>query len=160
MNDLQKECEALKEKLVELEARIKEEQNNDDEWPKLGDKYWCESPCDDSGVFQALWTNHYSDFHSKTTGNCFRTQEEAEFHLERLKVMAELERLSDNDGKCFTDMWAIHTNGKVVYPICYIKSTGTPYIFKTESKVLKAIETIGEERLKKYWIGVKEAKNE
>lgn len=156
MNDLQKELEALKEKFAELEMLIKKEQNNDDEWPRMGDRYWCESPGNDSGIFMARWTDHHADFHRKATGNCFHTQEEAKFHLERLKVMAELERLSDNDGKEFTDVWTIDEDGSNCFPICSVNSVSTPYIFTNRIRALEAIEKIGEERLKKYWFGVKE----
>lgn len=156
MNDLQKELEALKEKFAELEMLIKKEQNNDDEWPNVDNQYFAVTSTFEDHIEQITWRGDFADNHYWITGNCFRTQEEAEFHLERLKVMAELERLSDNDGKEFTDVWAIDEDGSNCFPVCSVNSVSTPYIFTNRIRALEAIKKIGEERLRKYWFGVKE----
>lgn len=96
-------------------------------------------------------------------GNVFLTEEDAEFAVERLKVIAELKKYAKeiND-----EGWNIHIGAK--YRICYsfvskrvgvcsdftIKASGL--YFESKEKAEDVIEEVGEERIKKYYFGVKE----
>lgn len=164
MNVLLGKIEALEKELSWLKQQV------EDEWPKMGDEYFAVTPtycCSDDGVEidesyveQITWKGYVTDDFYRLTGNCFRTEEEARFHLERLKVMAELEQLSDNDGKEFTGVWTIDEDGESIFPICNVNSVGTPYVFSSKCNAYEAIKKIGEERLRKYWFGVKEVYDE
>ena len=90
-------------------------------------------------------------------GNCFQTRAEAKFALERLKVLYELKMLANG----FNPLKERKDGYILGYDLSFkkveiVSTYGAGYIFndipfETESKAQKAIETIGEERLKKYY---------
>lgn len=86
----------------------------------------------------------------------FKTREEAEFEAERTKVLRELEKFAF-DSKS-------HGGG---YFICYdydlnqlltIKTTFKRHelYFESEEKAKEAIDNVGEDRVKKYYLGVQD----
>ena len=97
-------------------------------------------------------------------GNCFKTKEEAEHMVEKLKVIHELQKFAyeNNEGEI---EW-----GNKCYYLCYDHLVGKieiseniffqflPFnIYFTSRKIaLMAIETIGEDRIKKYYFDVEE----
>ena len=97
-------------------------------------------------------------------GNCFKTKIEAEHMLETLKVIHELQKFAyeNNEGEI---EW-----GNKCYYLCYDHLVGNieiseniffqflPFnIYFTSRKIaLKAIETIGADRIKKYYYDVEE----
>lgn len=95
-------------------------------------------------------------------GNCFKTKEEAEFALERQKVITELKRfalehnekeIDWSDGK---PKWLIYSNRNHV-GVKYVNLLKENNIYFTSEKITQAaIKEIGEERLKKYYFEVKE----
>lgn len=94
-------------------------------------------------------------------GNYFKTREEANFEVERLKVLEELKEFSyefsDEEWKnkaitkyllsynCINNNIVISYLGSFKYNDIY---------FKTREDAKKAIENIGEDRLKKYYFKV------
>lgn len=96
-------------------------------------------------------------------GNCFKTEDEAKFALEKLKVITELKRfaIEHNEGE-------IDWNSKIqnIYCLYYREHRGdieADYfcsrlwdgVFFTSKKIAEqAIKEIGEERLKKYYFEV------
>ena len=95
-------------------------------------------------------------------GNCFKTKEEAEFALERQKVITELKRfaLEHNDKEIdWSDgkpKWLIYSNRNHV-GFKYVNLLKENNIYFTSEKITQAaIKEIGEERLKKYYFEVKE----
>lgn len=95
-------------------------------------------------------------------GNVFLTEEDAEFARERLKVIAELKRYA----KEFSDgEWKDNKTQKyyIVYRYSddYIRSILTytskdsVLYFESPEKIQEAIDAVGEERIKKYYFGVK-----
>lgn len=98
------------------------------------------------------------------SGNCFRTREEAEFYKEKLLVTAELQRFADehngeidweDDSSLKYYLYYDYADEKVLIDFSYfIKHSDI--IFSNENICQQAIETIGEERIKKYYLGVKE----
>lgn len=92
-------------------------------------------------------------------GNCFKTREEAEFALERQKVIVELERyaLKHND-PTKEPTWELGYNRKekAIHSIEYIDNFVSSIRFTSGNLVDEAIETIGEDRLKKYYFGIVE----
>ena len=161
--DERKQLMALCEKAIKKE-----------EWPKVGDKYWYVTGTGD--ILLHTYGNGSYDVARKSIGNVFRTKKEAEFHAEYLKVCAELERLTDwEEG----DRYYCIGCYRVPHTVCYAYGTGdillhtlgdesynvkckahglreSQYGFKSEESAQKAIDTIGEDRLKKYYFRVKE----
>lgn len=92
-------------------------------------------------------------------GNCFKTREEAEFALERQKVIVELERyaLKHND-PTKEPTWELGYNRKekAIHSIEYIDNFVSSIRFTSSNLVDEAIETIGEDRLIKYYFGIVE----
>lgn len=99
----------------------------------------------------------------RSIGNMFLTIEDAEFARERLKVIAELEKYA----KEFSDEeWMNPRIGKNYITFDYedhvikigyvIYSKGNDIYFESKEKAQEAIEAVGEDRVKKYYLEVKE----
>lgn len=117
-----------------------------------------------SGIVQeGIWRNDDSNFDmERRIGNTFLTIEDAKFASERLKVIAELKKYA----KEFSDEeWS---NAKLPkYYISYSYGSGlgvcaswivknSKLYFESKEKAQEAIEWVGEDRIKKYYLGVKE----
>ena len=100
-------------------------------------------------------------------GNCFQTEEQAEFMVDKLRVIHELEKFAyenneeeidwndTNQEKLYLTMNYTDKCIDVFYTYGWIYSPSNIYF--TSKKIAKeAIETIGEERIKKYYFGVNE----
>ena len=90
-------------------------------------------------------------------GNAFLTKEEAEFELERRKIEAVMRKYSrpfKYEERNYYIEYQYDRDMLVISVYHYI-NMGIPY-FESEEIVQKAIDEIGEDRLKKYWFGVKE----
>lgn len=115
-------------------------------------------------VKETVWVNTDADNEKLSIGNAFLTEEDAEFARERLKVIAELKKYA----KEFSDEdWARNSYVQKYY-ICYdwsnneisanynyYVSYGDQLLFESREKVQEAIAAVGEERIKKYYFGVK-----
>ena len=153
--------EELKQKYTELEAMIKsfeeqqrEEQQEEAEFPKEGNTYYLINS--NGSIHPEIYESEY-DREAYLIGNCFRTQEEAEFAVEQFKVIAEMKRCGV--------VWKTNKDSETLYTllcnneeICIHGSSASNLIpifwFPTEEAAQKAIDTIGKERLLKYWFGV------
>lgn len=144
--NLQEELKALKERIVELEELAKEEQ----EFPRDGDVYWLINT--DGETNWVRW--HGAEIENKrlSFGNIFRTEEEAEFAAEKLKVEAELRKFSkpfEIWGDNFVMVFDGAFSEQAIKNMSIINMQGAIY-FESEEKVRQAIESIGEERINKY----------
>lgn len=100
-------------------------------------------------------------------GNCFKTEEEAEHRLEKIKVIHELKKFAYENNEREID-WNNFSQNKfcLIYDyedeeICidyYSYSKNNPFnIYFTSNKIaIEAIKTIGEDRIKKYYFDVEE----
>lgn len=95
-------------------------------------------------------------------GNCFKTEEEAQHMAEKLKIINKLKELSnikfsENKGKYY-----IYYNFRENRVLCtetnYVKIIPFEVCFKTREDCQKAIDTIGEDNLKKYYFDVEKEK--
>lgn len=98
-----------------------------------------------------------------STGNCFKTEEEAKFRLEQMKVYNELKNFADDNNeeidweKIDIEKYYITydcKNNKL--DNCYIftfQRIGEIY-FSSQELVEQAIEKVGADRIKKYLFGV------
>ena len=150
--NVQDEIKALKERIAELEEQAKEEQ----EFPQVGDTYW---RIDDKGsVDNNFYKDYYTDNHRQAIGNFFQTEQQAEFAVEKLKVEAELRKFS-RPFKCGEISHYIFLNTDIecldVAGLSYSQYQGTIY-FESREKANEAVESVGEERIKKYIFGVED----
>ena len=152
MNKLE-ELENKIKKLSDEIERLKAEKN--EVWkPKCGDKYWLLSHI--GYVVQVRWSGDDYEDNIYAIGNAFRTQEEAEFRAEQLKVEAELRRFArpfeENEQNVILKY--AHDTNKLLTGHHLYSQYGNIY-FDSEEVAYKAIETVGEERIKKYYFGIK-----
>ena len=159
-----KRIEDIEKELAELKESIKEEdENNQFCWiPEFGEKYyWIANygePLPD------IWTSPSYNEDRLAIGNVFKTKEEAGFEVERLKVIHELRQYAEPrdaqwDGKndhyyitCTT--FNSYENRINVYSSPLYKHHDI--YFSSFFRAWEAIEAVGKERVKKYYLGVKE----
>lgn len=130
--------------------------------PECDKNYWI---INGSRVVNSSWDNDNVDYRRYEIGNCFKTEKDAEFALEKLKVEAELRRFAEENNECEID-WTDRKQNK--WLICYNYDsknidTGyddtlrTHYIYFSSKEIAKqAIKHIGEERLKKYYFRIED----
>lgn len=99
----------------------------------------------------------YTDYdeQARDIGNAFLTREEAEFEVERRNVEAILRKYSRpfKSGE-FNCMVKYDTDNNMVFTsVARFHDLGVP-VFASNEVAAKAIDEIGEDRLKKYWFGV------
>lgn len=126
---------------------------------KKGDTYYVISGYNE--VIETTWIKYNIDNNSREIGNAFLTKAEAEFEVERRKVETEMLRLGGtrkiNELKSnIVYTIQMHFGLKYVYVRSFdIKQAPIGVIFFNYRKqAIKALETIGEYRIKKYIFGV------
>ena len=150
--NLQDEIKALKDRIAELEQQAKQEK----EFPQDGDTYWCVV----DGLLSnwSIYEGDYIDRGRKQSGNFFRTREQAEFTVEKLKVEAELRKFSrpfkEDEYNYFIQIHPSHNN-IVVESDDFYQTQGTIY-FESTTIANEATDTVGEDRIKKYIFGVED----
>lgn len=151
--NIQERIEALETEFNEKIKTLKEEAQQRDEFPKRGEKYYFIESSGDVGWF--LWGEYGFCLRAQDIGNIYKTEEQAEFTVEKLKVEAELrkfsrpfERGSLNFLMCFDtdeDKIYIETKRFMVQGAFY---------FESILQLDEAIKSVGVERIKKYIFGV------
>ena len=150
--NLQEELKALKERIAELEELAKEER----EFPQDGDVYWYINPL--GFAFHDEWSGFITERHKIEIGNVFKTKEQADFAVEKLKVEAELRKFSRpfEYGKFnYCLLFDIDGNNFRTDVTSYCPSQGAIY-FESEEKTQQAVSVVGKERIKKYIFGVED----
>ena len=144
--------EELEKELAELKSKVKE----GPKFPEYGDIYWC---IDAEGI---VYVNNFegiqADRNILEIGNVFKTAEEAEFAVEKLKVEAELRKYSkpfecgEINQYIFldTDSDRIDVENRYYFP-----TQGTIY-FDSKEKAQQALKSVGADRIKKYIFGVED----
>ena len=150
--NLQMEINSLKQRITELEQQAKREQ----EFPQYGDTYWCINAY--GGVSKETWDGYDIEKDMLVIGNGFRTEQEAEFVVEKLKIEAELRKFS----RPFVEG---EENNHIKYrrsvdELSVSISLGYQYqgvfYFESREKAQQAIQSVGVERIKKYIFGVED----
>ena len=149
--NLQDELKALKERIAELEELAKEER----EFPQDGDTYWYINPL--GFAFHDEWSGFISEGHKIEIGNVYKTKQQADFAVEKLKVEAELRKFSrpfiegeDNWYMALGDAFEIYYMNDSIDPI-----QGVIY-FDSLKRAHQATGEIGADRIKKYIFGVED----
>lgn len=140
----------LDELKIELKKLINHELR-----PKRGDKYYYVNSFGD--VYGDEWDDSVADIDRLGIGNVFKTEKEAEFEVERLKILAIMKKYSKpfvkDEDNYYTGFNRI--NGGISRNPSLIYDFGV-YYFESEKMALKVIDEIGEDRLKKYYFRVEE----
>lgn len=124
---------------------------------KDGDRYWYINTI--NNISYDTWTKDAWDLTVRESGNAFLTYDEAKFELESRKCEAIMLKYGRRTFKYEDDNFLLRFNNadkKVfveVWRTCQFQ--GSIY-FDTEELAQKAIDEIGEERLKKYVFQVEE----
>ena len=150
--ELQKLKEEFEERIRELEVKY----NPKEEWPSHGEIYWAINAKGENSAY--YWVDDGFDKTALENSAIFRTEEEAEFEAERLKVLRELEKI----GKPFEidgNNWSFCLNREYDFVFStnysYDEKFGS-YYFNTEDEAKEAVQKIGADRIKKYLFGVEE----
>lgn len=129
----------------------------------LKDGDWCFFLTESGTIMKGIWRDDSGDHNRIRLGNVFLTKEDAEFTVERLKVIAELKKyakeFSDEEwlNQSIVKHYIIFDYEDHVINIGYVCFTKVSDIyFESEEKAQEAIKAVGEDRIKKYYLGVKE----
>lgn len=135
--------------------------------PKNKDLYWYIS---NDGEIHSWNFNKKFNTSSLNFGNCFQTKKQAKFMVEKLRVIHELQKFAFENNEEEIDwnnkdqrkyyLILTCTGGKNRYmDATYtfeLRSVPFNVYFTSEKLAKKAIETIGEDRIKKYYFGVED----
>lgn len=131
-------------------------------WPQVGDKYYYIAtpskfqmiPC----IYDHTYENDTVDKNLQLMNNFFRTEEDAKFEYERLRILHELKELSDDDQPWngIAEHWHIMHNCLGANPYILqnsqFRSMNVIY-FKSYESAENAVKTIGKDKIKKYLFG-------
>ena len=170
--DALKRIETLEKELAELKKQLEEEKSKKLARrfkPELGENYWY---IDSEGVVQKdklidmikskiLVDARYS------VGNCFRSWEEADFEVQRLKVIAEMKEFAEPEDATWKnkdDHWYInywHDNymekgNTHLISYSHYDKQGPHIYFDSYEAAEECAKIVGEERIQKYYLRVKE----
>ena len=150
--NLQMEINSLKQRISELEQQAKQEQ----EFPQYAKDYWYVDS--DTEAMGTVWygDESYSDQGRLSIDNVFKTKDEAEFAAEKLRVEAELRKFSKpfEYGENCTEFYYDHEFGGIKFCTLTASQTQGAIYFESREKAEEAIDTVGEERIKKYIFGM------
>lgn len=127
---------------------------------KNGDK--CYFPNVIGDIFSETWNNCNSQIENRKLGNCFLTEEEAEYELERRRIENEMLRLGGrrnfNKGECNWYIYILRDFGNK-YSIRYTYDRDNndgrwKIYFDSFKDCSNAVNLIGEDKIKKYLFGV------
>lgn len=137
-----------REQLLALIEKANEPQNK--VWkPRKMEKYWYISSAGDIICMKNQLLP--SDFDIIALGNYFKTEKEAEFARERLKVIQQLKECGAFYKTKNTTSYELSLNNEGIIRIVPADFRYGILDFETRKAAQKAIETIGAERLKKYY---------
>ena len=126
--------------------------------PMAGEEYWYINSCGlicntirhDSEVLSCI---SYEYELRLSIGNCFRTRDEAEFAVERLKVVHELRQFASD--KNYGQFILCCRNDNSIEVLSCISYTGELH-FSTLNDAHAAIQAVGEDRIKKYYFNMED----
>lgn len=159
--ELEQKIEELQKQIEELKnVKIEEKQKK---WkPAVGEKYYYINVSRE--IYYYNFVNDRFDNDCVNSGNCFKTKEEAEFALYKIKYTSMfkdfIEEHSDPlDWEDDDDKWCMvydFCNDNIVF-VSIIRYKTQGVIYASSKKILEdAIAYVGEDEVKKYVLGVGE----
>lgn len=154
-NLTEEQINAIKVLLNIEEQKEKEEA----EFPKYGRKYYfIDGNCE---VCQSIWYDDKLDRERLSLGNCFETREEAEFEVERHKVIHEMKKFAEPEDfgwNCNNFHYYIYYDyfyNRISFGDAKYHRDNNIY-FKSEEDTRDCIKAVGEDRIKKYYLRVED----
>ena len=120
-----------------------------------GDVFWAINSR--GHVYRDTWSGGDFDVECRNQGNVFLTEKEAEFESKRREVVTRLRkhtRLFNLGGENWTPYWS--HNRKSIDCTCVSEAQEAQLYFESEEKIKQAIDEVGEDDFKKYYLGVVE----
>lgn len=151
--------EEISKLIEEFESRLQEvkdkcEKTELEHGFDKGDDNWCIKS--NGEVWRGTWDDAAYDRDVFAVGNAFKTKEEAEFEVERRKVLHELRMMGrpfKENAKNWVVSLDIYNNISATYSV-FSRYIYGDYYFDTEDEALEAVEKIGADRIKKYLFGI------
>lgn len=127
--------------------------------PNVGDKYYYIS--NTGSILYYMYDEDVTNKAIISIGNCFETKEEAQHMLQKIRIINQLQELSNikfNENQ--KSKWCIFYDFDKNELTCiynrYCKHSPFEVYFASKENCQKAIETIGEDNLKKYYFDVED----
>lgn len=148
-----------KNKEMENEIKILKQEKIEDELPTPPHPRW--KPRNDDiyyavintgFVTQHIWSKENFDYERYDIGNVFQSPKEAEFAIERLKVLSEMREWSGE----WDDKWKMFYDGCQIEAIPDYGKCATygELRFATKEDAQNCIKSVGEDRIKKYYFRI------
>lgn len=150
-------AEMRRQMIEELQGQVESEDNPKTVWDlKIEDEERYYRLFGDGDIDRLIF-NADNDERARDIGNAFLTFEEAELEKERRRIEAIMKKYSrpfenEEENHCLCYDYA---SGSVEIRTNYTITDRNPY-FESEEIAQKVIDEIGEDRLKKYWFGIKD----
>ena len=144
IEQLEKELEELKKLEKESVKQFK---------PTIGDEYWFINS--DGYVTCIEWEYDMFGQRIYEIGNTYRTKEEAEFVVEKIRTETELRKFSrpfERGESNYYILSDVYDNALTISSVGFYRCQGTIY-FESEEKAEEAIRMVGEKRIEKYIFG-------
>lgn len=154
--EIREELQALRDRIDELEKQVETEEEGKRWKPEEGDYYYCLNSTGEVRGEPDYLEQYEEDTKKIEIGNYFKTEEEAEFMVEKLKVIEELKEFAEpfDKTKVQTCLWYDHEDDEL---LCGLAAGNQPinlfFSFSEDTKVNEAIQSVGEDRIKKYLFG-------
>lgn len=156
-----KKIEELEQTIKQAQAQIEELKKEDEtpmfEYPRIGQKVWMINEYGNIDWF--VWRDTEIGKNMAHLGMLFFTKEEAEFEAERRRVIAELKLFAEPEDRIWNRNTAhfkicldIHNNSVIVSADFTVKCN--IIYFESEEIAQKAIDKVGEDRVKKYYLRI------
>ena len=159
-NNITINIENLSDTEREMLMKLIDKANTPKMWiPQKNELYWYLSITGD--IVSKEHNQSLSDDWNITTGNYYQTRREAKFALERIKVIHEMKMLSNGfkplkpREQGYVLVYNRHLNQVEIIDICIDTYVYNDIHFETKKIAQQAIDTIGQERLKKYFFCIK-----
>lgn len=158
MQTLQKTFDNL-QKVIETDKEEQKKKETKNHWkPITSEKYFF--TYSDGDVDSVIWTENKADKGRYGLRNVFRTKEDAEFEVERRKIITELQNYADDHNGEISNLsdafWIAFDENDMSITVetdSYLPPVGA-VLFSDADTAYDAIEAIGEDRIIKYMFGI------
>lgn len=148
------------QKLADINKDENKEEETNKRWkPNWGEDYF-RIGVDNDDIILLKWENDFFDNKHYNARNIYKTKEEAEFEVERRKIMAELQDYADEHNSEIAHpsdaFWIGFDEDDMSITVdyeSYLPPVGT-VLFSDEDTACNAVEAIGEDRILKYMFRV------